>query len=251
MNIVQCYGLTRDSSDGNYMLVMFKMDTDLRNYLRLNHCRLDLSNGISIINNITRAVHKIHSEGSIHRDLHSGNVLYSQTLDYWYISDLGFCGPADKPLKKLYGNLPYIAPEVIIGRPHTFASDIYSIGMLMWEILFGQPPFSNCVHDFDLAMKIVNGMRPNVVPETPLEYSQLMKQCWDAGPLKRPDIHTLYTKIKEINKSGLVQQAINYLTVDKNSTDCYSGLFTSKIHKFINEFSEPRNATEGQYKVFE
>ncbi|RIA97971.1 kinase-like domain-containing protein, partial [Glomus cerebriforme] len=57
------------------------------------------------------------------------------------ISDLGFCGPADKPLNSIYGNLPYIAPEVIAGKETTFASDIYSIGMLMWEISSGQPPF--------------------------------------------------------------------------------------------------------------
>ncbi|RGB42771.1 kinase-like domain-containing protein [Rhizophagus diaphanus] len=60
-----------------------------------------------------------------------------------HISDLGFCGPADKPLNSIYGNLPYIAPEVISGKETSFASDIYSIGMLMWEISSGQPPFIN------------------------------------------------------------------------------------------------------------
>ncbi|PKC56235.1 hypothetical protein RhiirA1_474292, partial [Rhizophagus irregularis] len=72
------------------------------------------------------------------------------------ISDLGFCGPADKPLKSIYGNLPYIAPEVIIGKEQTFKSDIYSIAMLMWEISSGQPPFINYEHNYDLAMNIVN-----------------------------------------------------------------------------------------------
>ncbi|RGB33873.1 kinase-like domain-containing protein, partial [Rhizophagus diaphanus] len=59
------------------------------------------------------------------------------------VSDLGFCEPADKPSTSIYGNLPYIAPEVITGREYTFASDIYSIGMLMWDISSGQPPFYN------------------------------------------------------------------------------------------------------------
>ncbi|POG73005.1 kinase-like domain-containing protein, partial [Rhizophagus irregularis DAOM 181602=DAOM 197198] len=64
-------------------------------------------------------------------------------FDEWSISDLGFCGPADKSSKCIYGNLPYIAPEVIIGKEYTFKSDIYSIAMLMWEISSGQPPFVN------------------------------------------------------------------------------------------------------------
>ncbi|POG60169.1 hypothetical protein GLOIN_2v1715919, partial [Rhizophagus irregularis DAOM 181602=DAOM 197198] len=50
----------------------------------------------------------IHKEKAIHRDLHSGNILYSQLNNYWCISDLGFCGPADKSSTSIYGNLPYI-----------------------------------------------------------------------------------------------------------------------------------------------
>ncbi|PKC59202.1 hypothetical protein RhiirA1_469798 [Rhizophagus irregularis] len=93
------------------------------------------------------------------------------------ISDFGFCGPADKPLKSIYGNLLYIAPEVIIGKEQTFKSDIHSIAMFMLEISSGQPPFTNYEHNYDLAMNIVNGIRPKIVSGTPLEYKNLMKQC--------------------------------------------------------------------------
>src|SRR5256885_7146869 len=54
-----------------------------------------------------------------------------------------FRSPANKPLKSIYGNLPYIAPEAIVEKEYTFASDIYSIAMLMWELSSGQPPFAN------------------------------------------------------------------------------------------------------------
>ncbi|CAI2165313.1 9942_t:CDS:1 [Funneliformis geosporum] len=125
------------------------------------------------------------------RDLHSGNILYRKYTNEWYICDLGFCGPIDKPLKSAYGNLPYIAPEVIFGKESSKASDIYSIGMLMWEISSEQPPFACFDHNYDLVMNIVNGMRPNIVSNIPLEYKKLMIQCWDADPLKRPDALTL------------------------------------------------------------
>ncbi|CAI2164943.1 5795_t:CDS:1, partial [Funneliformis geosporum] len=92
----------------------------------------------------------------------------------WYISDFGFCGPADKHLRSIYGNLPYIAPEVINGKEYTFKSDIYSIGMLMWEISSGQQPFTYYVHDYDLVIKIMNGMRPQIIQGTLTEYKNLM-----------------------------------------------------------------------------
>src|SRR5204862_4194280 len=124
---------------------------------------------IKITYSIVSKLYFVHFENAIHRDLHSGNILYSQHKDNWFISDFGFCGPADKSSKCIYGNLPYIAPEVIAGKEYTFASDIYSIAMLMWEISSGQPPFINHEHDYDLAMNIISGIRPKVVPGTPLK----------------------------------------------------------------------------------
>jgi serine/threonine protein kinase len=140
---------------------MSLMDMDLRKYLQQNFNKLTWKEKILITIKIIDALNSIHNENVAHRDLHSGNILYSQYNNYWYISDLGFCGPIDKPLGSIYGNLPYMAPEVIIGKGFTLASDIYSVSMLMWEISSGKPPFYfNRYKDYDLAMNIVNGMRP-------------------------------------------------------------------------------------------
>ncbi|POG69982.1 kinase-like domain-containing protein [Rhizophagus irregularis DAOM 181602=DAOM 197198] len=198
--VVQCYGITKNPSDGNYMLVMQHMDINLREYLQQNHNKLIWKERIQIIHIITFALFSVHQENAIHRDLHSGNILFATISQIFEISDFGFCGPADKPLNSIYGNLPYIAPEVICGKQTTFASDIYSIGMLMWEISSGQSPFINFENDCELALKIINGMRPKIVLGTPLEYKELMEQCWDADPTKRPDIDTLDDKIGEMNR---------------------------------------------------
>ncbi|RGB28004.1 kinase-like domain-containing protein [Rhizophagus diaphanus] len=206
--IVQCYGLTKDPLNGDYMLVMNELDTDLRKYLQQNHNQLTWKERIQIAASLIEAISRVHYENAIHRDLHSGNLLF-RFGDRFIISDLGFCGPADKPLKSVYGNLPYIAPEVISGKVTTFKSDIYSIGILMWEISSGQTPFINYEHNYDLAMNIVNGIRPKIVSGTPLEYKNLMKQCWDADPSKRPDIDTLWKKISEVNFDYQINQ-MNY-----------------------------------------
>ncbi|RIA82449.1 kinase-like domain-containing protein [Glomus cerebriforme] len=131
--IVKCHGLTQDPSNGNYMLVMRQLDTNLRTYLQENNNQLKWKERIKITVDIIEALLRIHNEKSIHRDLHSGNIF-------------------------IYGNLPYIAPEVIVEKKYTLASDIYSIAMLMWEISSGQPPFANYENGYDLAMNIVNGL---------------------------------------------------------------------------------------------
>jgi len=222
------------------------MNMDLRKYLQQNHNQLTWKERIRISQIIIDAIYKIHYENVIHKDLHSGNILYYEYNNDWYISDLGFCGPDDKPLNSIYGNLPYISPEVISGKGYTFASDIYSIGMLMWEISSGQPPFAKFDHDYDLAMKIVSGMRPRVVPGTPLEYEKLMEQCWDADPSKRPDSDTLFDKIDEIT--------ISY-DQDENEEQLTNNISSGSINSLVRKFSqihifeglpEPRNATKGK-----
>jgi serine/threonine protein kinase len=238
------------------MLVMMRMNIDLRKYLQQNHNKLTWKERIKIIYDITNSLYYIHEEDAIHRDLHSGNVLYSNINDSWCISDLGFCGPADKSLKSIYGNLSYIAPEVIYGKEYTLKSDIYSIAMLMWEISSGRPPFINYAHDYDLAMNIINGIRPKIISEIPLEYKILMEQCWDADLSKRPDIQILREKISEIyllyqNKSDELtyQSNLNSNDIEMNKMNMNytsSRLFTSKVHKF-KDFPEPRNATNGIY----
>uniref|UniRef100_U9U5J6 Protein kinase domain-containing protein n=1 Tax=Rhizophagus irregularis (strain DAOM 181602 / DAOM 197198 / MUCL 43194) TaxID=747089 RepID=U9U5J6_RHIID len=259
-DVVQCYGLTKDPLNGDYMLVMNKMDIDLRKYLQQNHNKLTWKERIQIAYDIIVAIDSIHKENAIHRDLHSGNILFEDSQNF-RISDLGFCGPADKPLNSVYGNLPYIAPEVITGKKTTFASDIYSFGILMWEISSGQPPFINYEHDYDLAMNIVNGMRPKIIPGTPLEYKKLMEQCWNADSTKRPDADTLFGEIRNLllkfqnnqdeSRKQIIsnqhQQLSNYYL--SNSSDLMSKNCTSKIYQFEN-FPEPKNATEEEQEVF-
>jgi serine/threonine protein kinase len=242
------------------MLVMRQMDIDLREYLRQNHHKLTWKERINILFDITNALLDIHEEDAIHRDLHSGNILSSKPSNAFRISDLGFCGPVDKPPNSVYGNLPYVAPEVIVGKQTTFASDIYSIAMLMWEISSGQPPFINFVHDYDLAMKIINGMRPKVIPGTPLKYKILMEQCWNADPMERPDIDYIIKEVIEIrkicnqnendenqmNNDASIKNHYNYYTSSSSINSLISNF--SKVHIF-EDLPDPRNANEGKVEL--
>ncbi|POG81539.1 kinase-like domain-containing protein [Rhizophagus irregularis DAOM 181602=DAOM 197198] len=246
--IVKCYGLTQEPKNGVYMLVMQLMDTNLKKYLN-NHHPLTWKEKIKISYDIVDALHSIHSNNAIHRDLHSGNILYLKSKNYWYISDFGFCGPADKSLNSVYGNLPYIAPEVLIRKESTFKSDIYSFGMLMWEIASEQTPFNNCKHDFYLAMGIVNGLRPRNISGIPSEYKELMKKCLDADPLQRPDIDTLFNEIEKMWKNSYTEPEFLLAPIllfprnfqPSSSSKLHSLSTSSKLHRFKN-LPEPVNA---------
>ncbi|GES76548.1 kinase-like domain-containing protein [Rhizophagus clarus] len=245
--VAQCFGLTKNPTSKNIMLVMIRMVTDLRTYLKQYHNDLTWNKRIQIAFDIIDGIDSIHREKAIHRDLHSGNILLEYNQSFC-ISDLGFCGPVDKPLNSVYGNLPYIAPEVITsnGEKYTYASDIYSIGILLWEISSGQPPFADFDYNYDLAMKIVEEMRPIIISETiPLEYEKLMKQCWNADLTKRPDASTLWSKIRNLSFQNyqFESQKLN------NSIDLISKNYTSSTYQFKN-FPEPKNATEEEQEAF-
>ena len=88
------------------MLVMNIRDTNLKSFLQQNHSQLTWKERIQIAYNIISEMSFIHDENAIHRDLHSGNILYSQLDQRFEVSDLGFCGPADKSpdkIKKIIG----------------------------------------------------------------------------------------------------------------------------------------------------
>ncbi|RGB39134.1 kinase-like domain-containing protein [Rhizophagus diaphanus] len=240
--VIKCFGLTINP-EGYYMLVLQKMDINLMQYIQQNHNKLTWKERIDIICDIIKALYEIHKEQAIHKDLHFGNILYLQSANLWCTSDLGFCGPADKSLNCIYENLPYIAPEVISGKAHSFASDIYSIGMLIWEISTGTPPFNYYEHNYDLAMNIINGFRPKMVSEIPLEYKQLIEQCWYADPSKRPNIDYLHNKIFEI-RSLYYQNVYDKLTFYKYNTNLYqffpsneSIMLKTKMSDYISDLN--------------
>ncbi|EXX77741.1 kinase-like domain-containing protein [Rhizophagus irregularis DAOM 181602=DAOM 197198] len=81
--------------------------------------------------------------------------------------------------------MPYIAPEVIRGLGNTKAADIYSFGIIMWEILTGERPYKDQPHDIHLAFKILDGLRPTIPEGTPDNYRNLMQKCWHKNLTER------------------------------------------------------------------
>ncbi|RIA84315.1 kinase-like domain-containing protein, partial [Glomus cerebriforme] len=127
----------------------------------------------------------------LHRDFHSGNIfLGAGSNKQCRFGDFGLSQPANNTSlnNEVFGVIPYIAPEIFNGAIFSKASDVYSLGMIMWECTTGCKPFSDVEHDIKLIYNIINGKRPEITKDTPECFANLMKKCWVSDPTKRPSI---------------------------------------------------------------
>jgi len=176
------------------MVLAYSEDGDLRKYLKNNFSNLKWKKKLEILENISYSLHSLHKLDYTHKDLHSGNVLMFKAKST--IIDLGLAQLVhDSDPSKICGVLTYMAPEVLIGKEYTFASDIYSFGIIMTEISTGNPPHGNVPHE-NLQLEICKGLRPSVAKGTPQCYIDLVNQCLDANPEKRPSAEKLYEIIR-------------------------------------------------------
>ncbi|POG82099.1 kinase-like domain-containing protein, partial [Rhizophagus irregularis DAOM 181602=DAOM 197198] len=163
---------------------------NFNDYLYRNYKIFNWLNKIQILIDIIKGLKEIHQKQMVHRDFHIGNILFKHTkYNNTCISDMGLCGEIGNiDETKIYGVMPYVAPEILRGNPYTQAADIYSFGMIMYFIATGRQPFSDCAHDELLALNICNGIRPEInEPKAPKCYIDLMKKCWDPNPSNRPN----------------------------------------------------------------
>jgi serine/threonine protein kinase len=175
-----------------------------------------------------------------------------------YISDLRLCKPLNLVLKQhdIYGVLPFMAPEVLRGKPYISASDIYSFSMIMWEFTSGVSPFNGRAHNLQLSLSICKSERPEIIENTPQCYVDLMKKCWDEDPLKRPsalevsDIIKKWTicgkNIEDISEElknnimEFINAPIGYRTfaTESHSQACYTSRLLDFTSKKLNEILE-------------
>src|SRR6266480_2907596 len=188
-SIPSIYGISQNPDTKEYIMIFeYANGGNFNNWINRNYKNFNWNYKLSTLHSLAGSLEKIHRKNMVHRDLHTGNILVSSRADYHYISDMGLCGEVSNTDKtKIYGVMPFVAPEVLRGRSYTQAADIYSFGMIMYFVATGRQPFVDHAHDQDLALSICNGIRSEIIEkEAPKCYIDLMKKCWDLNPDNRP-----------------------------------------------------------------
>ncbi|XP_021813633.1 serine/threonine-protein kinase HT1-like [Prunus avium] len=136
---------------------------------------------------VARGMAYVHALGLIHRDLKSDNLLIFSDKSI-KIADFGVARieVQTEGMTPETGTYRWMAPEMIQHRPYTQKVDVYSFGIVLWELITGMLPFQNMTA-VQAAFAVVNkGVRPIIPSDCLPLLGEIMTRCWDANPDVRP-----------------------------------------------------------------
>ncbi|GET57758.1 kinase-like domain-containing protein [Rhizophagus irregularis DAOM 181602=DAOM 197198] len=206
-NILNVYGISQNPDSKEYIMVLqYAKEGNFNHWINKNYKYFIWRDKLSALLNIINGLKEIHQKSIVHRDFHTGNILFLSNIYNFgnciSVSDMGLCGEVgNMDETKIYGVMPYVAPEVLRKKLYTQESDIYSFGMIMYFVATGRQPFYDRAHDHQLALDICKGVRPEICePEAPRCYIDLMNKCWDLNPNNRPNVLEILGISTDINK---------------------------------------------------
>ncbi|RHZ69978.1 hypothetical protein Glove_276g21 [Diversispora epigaea] len=201
---IRFYGITQDPKTHSYIMVLeYAKDGNLREYLKINFNNINWEQKLYNLCHLSERLMNIHKLDIVHQDFHPGNILSDDFKYSFLISDFGLskligANPNNPEKKNIVGVLPYIAPEVLSGdEGYTKAADVYSFGIISYEIITGIPPYPDIPHDEDLAIKICNGLRPKIPFHISKLITRMIMRCWDARVTHRPTFEELFDELWE------------------------------------------------------
>ncbi len=83
--------------------------------------------------------------------------------------------------------MAHTAPEVLQGEAYTQKSDIFSFGVLLWELVARSPSTFSGLNASQVQQLLIQGRRETIPPSCPIPYAQLIQHCWAQDPILRPD----------------------------------------------------------------
>lgn len=187
LNVCRVYDL--GEIDGHVFLSMEYVDGEDLGSLVRRIGRLPADKGLEIARKLCAGLAAAHEKGVLHRDLKPGNVMLDgrgQVL----LTDFGLAGIADQieGAEVRNGTPAYMAPEQLSGKEVTAKSDLYSLGLVMYEILTGKRPFeSDTLEGLERARRDSALTNPStLVKDLDPRVERAIMRCLEPDPQKRP-----------------------------------------------------------------
>ncbi len=191
-NIVAVYDVGFEENM-HYIVMEFVEGESLKEYIRRKGA-IPVPEACNIITQILAGVQHAHEHGIIHRDLKSHNILLSKD-GRAKVTDFGIAvGMSDVTLtyntsSRIMGSVHYISPEQVQGQAVTEKSDIYSVGVIFYEMLTGRLPFLGET-PISIAMQHVQGeliLPHQINPKVPMGISYVVMRAMHKNPDARYD----------------------------------------------------------------
>ncbi|XP_022772603.1 serine/threonine-protein kinase STY8-like isoform X2 [Durio zibethinus] len=166
---------------------------------------IDVSNGMSYL----------HQNRIMHRDLKAANLLMDEN-GVVKVADFGVARVQAQSgvMTAETGTYRWMAPEVIEHKPYDHKADVFSFGVVLWELLTGKLPYENLT-PLQAALGVVQkGLRPAIPKHTHPKFVELLERCWQREPSLRPEFSEISDLLQEIDRrqtrqsGGLAEETI-------------------------------------------
>lgn len=105
------------------------------------------------------------------------------------------------------GTFHWMAPEILENKSYTHKADVYSYGIVLWEIICREPPFKT-LSPHEIMYRVINNKeRPNISiipPDCPKELVAVMVKCWEQDPQHRPDFSDVVRALRTVNANNII-----------------------------------------------
>eukprot|EP00118_Oscarella_pearsei_P019177 m.202262 g.202262 ORF g.202262 m.202262 type:complete len:616 (+) comp39608_c0_seq19:20-1867(+) len=148
-----------------------------------------------------KGVAYLHKERLVHRDLKSPNLLLVGNGTRLKICDFGTACEFRTHMTNCTGSAAWMAPEVFEGNNYTEKCDVYSFGIILWEVTARKKPFDDIGGPaFRIMWAVHQGQRPPPIESMPASLENLMKLCWHKDPQQRPSFNEVAEFMEEVLK---------------------------------------------------
>eukprot|EP00002_Diphylleia_rotans_P010344 TRINITY_DN207_c0_g1_i7.p1 TRINITY_DN207_c0_g1~~TRINITY_DN207_c0_g1_i7.p1 ORF type:complete len:611 (-),score=168.11 TRINITY_DN207_c0_g1_i7:29-1627(-) len=167
---------------------------NLKQVLRDEKINIPADKKLRIIRGVIEGMSYLHSQSPpiIHRDLKTSNILIDKDFNA-YLCDFGFARvKVQNQTMTKCGTVAYQAPEILEGKRYNEKADVYSFGIVLWEIETRKAPYDD-MDGMKVTMSVVKGLRPEIPLSIDSNMKRLMTKCWAHNSEDRPS----FSEMKE------------------------------------------------------